>query len=290
MAQSDGDLNSEPSPPRKPSGRGAERSEWSPFDPPSFGQSDSSVTRSSKDQSIDAEPWLKQVFFQPDPSDKPRFSDHRRPIDLEDLAENSVWDEPATNHSLTGPPDPYSVTWFGYYLTQVAKTPISMTWLVTLLILIAAGPLAIVGTLITGSGRNAWLMFVVMGPTIEEILKIALPLWVVEKKPWLFSNSLQILLCGVVAGLMFAVIENLIYLYVYVPDPSDLLVIWRWTVCVVLHTGCSMIAALGVIAIRRGMLERESRPQLSDGSKWIVAAIVIHGSYNFIAILIDHLF
>jgi len=263
----------------------------SPYEPPSISSSKkTSPTPSSKDQSVFSEPWLQQGFFPANSDDLVDIVNLQRPANREDLAENSVWDEPSTSVDLVGEVDPTAVTWFRFYLQQAAQTPRQWSWLVTLAIVVMAGPLAILGTLITATGYNAWLMMVVMGPTIEEILKIALPLWVVEKRPWLFSSSLQIFLCCAGAGLVFAAIENFVYLFIYFPDPSSLLILWRWTVCVALHTGCSMVASLGLMTVYQNMLQRGTRPQLKDGSHWIVAAIVIHGGYNFLAILFNDWF
>jgi hypothetical protein len=242
---------------------------------------------SSQDPSVFSEPWMQSGFFTPAPDDRLDLEEPPKLVSQEELAENSVWDEPSTSAMLAGPTDSGAVTWFRFYLQQVARTPVQWTWLVTLGILILAGPLAILGTLISAAGYNAWLVMVVMGPTIEEILKVALPLWVVERRPWLFSSTWQIFLCCAGAGLVFAFIENLIYLNYYFPNPSDLLILWRWTVCVLLHTGCSTVASLGLITIYRRMQSRGTRPQLIDGSNWIMAAIVLHGAYNFFAILIN---
>lgn len=251
----------------------------------------------AKDPSVTAEPWFNQTefFSAADPHaamDNPStWGSQARQLAEHELAEHSVWDEPATSTQLLSGADAMddsnAVTWFRYYQKQAATTPALVTWLVTGLIVLLAGPLAILGAIINGFGGDAFLMLVFFGPTIEEVLKIALPLWVVEKRPWLFSNHFQILLCGLGAGLAFAVIENLIYLNLYFPNASPPLIAWRWSVCVALHTGCSAIAAGGLIQVRRGMLRRGHQPHLYDGGRWIIAAIVIHGIYNLFAIFLS---
>ncbi|MBX3419234.1 MAG: PrsW family intramembrane metalloprotease [Pirellulaceae bacterium] len=230
---------------------------------------------------------MNQSYFAPDASEFKADNPLHRPLTVEELAENSVWDEPARAVGLAGELDPQQITWFRYYLHQQSQTQPGIPWLVTMAILVLAGPLAILGALFNWFGGNAWLAIVVMGPTVEEVFKIALPLWVIEKRPWLFSSGIQILICCFGAGLMFAAIENLLYLNVYIPNPSERLVFWRWTVCVALHTGCSLVAGVGLLQVRSRMLKRERQPQLIDGSNWIIAAIVIHGTYNAFAILID---
>ena len=262
----------------------------SPYAAPGRDANDEPVSLNSQNQSIDAEPWLKSTLFSSDPSESANL--HRQPNlpTEEDLAEHSVWDEPSTLASKTGEFDASQITWFRYFLRQQAQTSTQKTWLVTLAIVLLSGPLAILGAIVNWAGGSALLAYVVMGPTIEEIFKIALPLWIIEKQPWLFSTWAQVLICAMGAGLVFAAIENLIYLNVYLWNPSDRLVFWRWTICVLLHTGCSMIAAIGLIKVRHKMLERETRPHLIDGANWIIAAIVIHGVYNLGAILANDWF
>ena len=94
-------------------------------------------------------------------------------------------------------------------------------------------------------------------------------------------------MCGMTSGLIFGVVENLIYLNVYIPDPEPGIVAWRWSICTLLHTGCSVIASIGVVQIWRHFQIHSRMPRLTDGSAWIVAAIVIHGIYNASAVMLS---
>jgi RsiW-degrading membrane proteinase PrsW (M82 family) len=124
-----------------------------------------------------------------------------------------------------------------------------------------------------------------VGPVIEEVLKIALATWIVEKRPYLFKSAGQIIVAAVCSGLVFAAIENLIYLHVYVPNPPLGLIAWRWTVCVGLHVGCSTVAANGLVRVWRNCVENFEKPQLSRAASYITAAVVIHGTYNSLAVV-----
>ncbi len=289
----------EPAPP-DPEASDAHRHVYDPYAAPELTDSfpqNPSVTHRSRDHSVAAEPWLNQTEFAPDASDvfgtseyPPPHGPHLPALSPSELAEHSVWDEPATSTRLAGAPDSQAMTWFRYSQLQHEQTPPLLTWMITGLIVVLAGPLAIAGALLNGLGGDALVMMVVLGPTIEEILKIALPLWIVEKRPWLFSNAFQILICALAGGVAFAVIENWVYLNVSIPDPSPALVAWRWSVCVALHVSCSAIAACGLIRVRNGMLRRGDHPQFNDGGSWIVTAIVVHGLYNLMAISLNHWF
>ncbi len=158
----------------------------------------------------------------------------------------------------------------------------------TFCIVIVAGPLAIVGTLAQGIFSSGLMMIVIMGPTIEEIMKVAIPLWIVERRPWWFRSSAQILICGLCSGLAFAAVENVMYLNVYVPNPSPGLAQWRWSVCVLMHSGCSVIASLGVARVWRCITVSQSRPELSRGAAFLLAAVIVHGTYNAMAVLLEY--
>ena len=125
------------------------------------------------------------------------------------------------------------------------------------------------------------LSAVVLAPVTEEITKIAGPLWVVEKRPYWFRSSLQIMLCAAAGGLAFAFIENLIYLFVYHHEGGADFAAWRWIVCTALHLVCSLIAGVGLVRIWRRAMHTQTRPELAVGMPWFAAAMVVHGLYNF---------
>ncbi|XZE19185.1 PrsW family glutamic-type intramembrane protease [Pirellulaceae bacterium SH449] len=253
---------------------------------------DKPSTANPRDHSIEAEPWFSKSDFLGSPNDQHipheeagHFSVHPGALSEQELAEHSVWDEPTVSGLSHSGPDERAVTWFRYYLKQVSQTSVATTWLVTAACVFLSGPAAIFGAFFGSAGGQLLVMVVLFGPTVEEILKIGLALWIVEKRPWLFAYRVQIYLCGVGGGLLFAAIENWIYLNVYIPQASPGLVVWRWTVCVALHTVCSTIAAYGLIRMRHGMLFRQSPPRISDGGLWIATAITLHAIYNLSAYL-----
>lgn len=204
---------------------------------------------------------------------------------VEDQAERSVWDEPGISSELAGEAPADAITWIRWYHEQVALRSVWETWLVTALVALSAGFAAILGALIfTPIG---WAAIVVAAPVTEEIMKIAIALWIVEKRPWLFSTRFQILVCGVCSGLAFAVVENGIYLNIYISNPSADIIAWRWTVCVALHAVCSLIASIGVCRIWTEFQRHQRQPQLIDGASWITLAMLLHGAYNAFAVLAE---
>lgn len=205
--------------------------------------------------------------------------------------EHSVWDEVVTEarpELVAGPQDRAYAKWLEAKCAAQGTTS-SMVWMV--LLALSAGPLAIATALFepTGAGRGLGygvFLYIFIGPAVEEVAKVLLATWTVERRPYRFIHGSQILACAVMGGFVFAVIENVFYLKLYIEDPSELTVLWRWTVCVALHTGCSAIAGTGLwVAWRRAMAERR-RARLQDAYPYLLTAIVAHGVYNLFAILL----
>ena len=238
----------------------------------------------SSNPSVYSEPWMQagqKSFKTPDAADDVVG---RIPAD----PENSVWDEPGLSRQLSGEQPQDAVTWIGWFQKQVAATTGATSWLVTLAVTAASGLWAIIAVFSLGSSQTMPIIMAVVGaPFTEEIMKIALTIYICEKRPWLYKSTTQIVICGFGAGLVFAVIENLLYLYVYIPNPTPGIILWRWTACVALHTGCSVLAAIGCVNIWSRFQAEIRMPRLVDGSRWIMAAIIVHGVYNFAATMLE---
>jgi hypothetical protein len=263
-----------------------------------------SASRRARDPSITAEPWFNQSDFVSDSPEHAVSNDSlaiqtsgRPSLANHELAEHSVWDEPSTSASLSGSPDSQAVNWYRYYLEQAAGTSPGWTWSITASIAILAGPAAILGSLLHGLNANGLAMLLFFRPTIEELLKIAFPLWIVEKRPWLIASEWQILLGALAGGCTFAIIETAFDLLTHLPNPNigpntgplgwaAQPTPWPGTTNVLMHATCSTMAAWGLVQVRRGMLRRRNQPQLADGGPWIAAAVGLHVLFNLLAIVI----
>ncbi|QNN22638.1 PrsW family intramembrane metalloprotease [Planctomycetales bacterium ZRK34] len=206
--------------------------------------------------------------------------------DAHDLAD-SVWAEPHQNLDASASRDPYPA----WLIEHRDRTTWLTSWLATFGLALCAGPLAVL-TAFMGSGQSVLMLLVVVvfAPACEEMAKVLAALMTVERRPYIFRNSAQILLCTATGGFVFACIENLIYLHIYVPNPPPALIFWRWTVCLALHTGCSTIAGLGVLRVWRDAMQNLRRPRPERCIPLWIIAVCIHGSYNFAAVTIEKLF
>ncbi|MGQ9590807.1 MAG: PrsW family glutamic-type intramembrane protease, partial [Planctomycetota bacterium] len=169
-------------------------------------------------------------------------------------------------------------------LAARARTPEAVTWAVTAAVALSAGIWAILGAFLGVQSASSWILVVaVVAPTAEEVLKVALPLVVVELRPHLFSSRAQIAIAAASSGLVFAAVENFLYLGVYIAEPSGEIALWRWTVCVALHTGCSLVSGLGVARVWAAVWERLAPPRPDLATSCIALAAAIHGAYNALA-------
>ncbi|MEO1235777.1 MAG: PrsW family glutamic-type intramembrane protease [Planctomycetota bacterium] len=168
---------------------------------------------------------------------------------------------------------------YAAWLTECqAQTSAARTWLVTLGIALAGGPWAVLGALLSTFGGT--IAIIVVAPVVEEVMKVALITLLIETRPYLLRTRAQIYAAAAGSGLAFATIENLIYLNLYIPNPTPDIIAWRWIVCTVLHVGCALVAAVGADRVWRQTLTERRPPTAPIRLRWLVLAIALHGTYN----------
>jgi hypothetical protein len=193
-------------------------------------------------------------------------------------------------------PPPVDAESYGTWLRRGwARTPPGRGWWIAVLAIALGGPFSIFGAMLDGFSHQlalgaALVMVTVFGPAAEEVLKVAAASLIVELRPYWFRKSEQIQLAAIGTAAAFAIIENVIYLTVYFPNPSSELIVWRWTVCVALHVGCTAIAARGLVEIWTKSIAQFRQPRIGDGYQALVTAIVIHGLYNATVTICESLF
>lgn len=244
--------------------------------------------RPASDPSVEFEPHLANSAPRPDPSEL-AASEHlareaSRASSLE-AVDHTVWDEPALSPELSGGPHAGDLTYAEWLREQEARTTWSQSLAATVGVAAVAGPWGVLGALLSGGASaeatiSALVAVALVAPVTEEVAKVAAAWWVVEKRPFWFKSSLQIMLCGAAGGAVFAAIENLLYLYVYARGAGPSLAAWRWTVCVALHVGCSTIAGAGLARVWRRTHREATRPLVRLALPGLIVAMTIHGAYN----------
>lgn len=245
----------------------------------------------SRDPSVFDEPHLAHDHFEPDQRDsaeQPIADAAAAHLVGDDQVEHGVWDEPSLSPALAGSIPDDALTYDRWLGNNIARTTREATWRNTLLVALASGPWSILGALVaqSSSGFKSQVMLAcLVAPVTEEIMKAAASLWVVEKRPFLFSSKTQIMLAAAISGLCFAAIENVMYLNVGLRAPTPGLAAWRWTVCTTLHVTCAMIAGAGLAKVWEKTMTDYTRPQLSLATPYFFTAMIVHGLYNLGATL-----
>ncbi|MEM9165974.1 MAG: PrsW family glutamic-type intramembrane protease [Planctomycetota bacterium] len=206
-------------------------------------------------------------------------------------ASRSVFDEPAFRAFDASDPPPGALTYRAWLEDMRSRVTPGEQGLFVTAAIIAAGPLAVLGAFaasMLGYGATffSFLAFAVFGPTIEELMKVSVSSYIVEKRPYLVPSGGSLIAIGVLSGVVFASIENVLYLSIYISDPEPWLIAWRWTACLGLHAACSGVASIGLTNVWSRAVTAGVPPSLELGVRWLIAAIVIHGVYNALAILL----
>ena len=160
-------------------------------------------------------------------------------------------------------------------------------WYLIPLLMVVSGFAAIVCTLVKGGGGSMALAIAVFAPVVEETSKIIVPVMVLEKRPWRFSSVAELLVVCAFSGLIFATVENLLYFFVYIPKDKLTvgILLWRLSVCTLLHVSCASISGFGLGRVWRAARDNRSMAEISRAAGYVVAAMVLHGLYNLGALV-----
>lgn len=141
-----------------------------------------------------------------------------------------------------------------------------------------------------GLGLGA-VVLIVVGPFTEETLKQSGAVFQLEKMRGSIRYDWQFFLSGALGGLVFSILENLIYQHIYLrnlpPEKLADVMAFRWTICTALHILCTVISSMGLRRVWRESLAKERPFRLSDAFPWFVAATAVHGLYNLSMTLLN---
>jgi RsiW-degrading membrane proteinase PrsW (M82 family) len=167
----------------------------------------------------------------------------------------------------------------------IRRRPLLQLLLETALAGVAGAVFAVPTLLLKGRESGLWVwMLCVFGPFAEETLKPSGMVFLLEKRPHSVQRSWQFPLAALLGGATFAVLENLLYRYVYLaklpPEQLAAVMDYRWAACTALHICCTLLSSLGLRRIWRQSLKENAPCQLNGAFPWFVAATVVHGTYN----------
>lgn len=128
------------------------------------------------------------------------------------------------------------------------------------------------------------LAAILVAPPIEEILKIAIPIIILEHRTTWLARGRDLLWFAMGSALVFAVAENLMYSFVFLEDPSVGLLWWRWLACTAMHVGASGLAGVGLMRAYARGLDSGQSPRFIWEWPWLAGAIALHMAYNVFAV------
>ena len=161
-----------------------------------------------------------------------------------------------------------------------APRPVAAKWhALAPLIALVGGAFGILAAAYTEFFHGSLLVAFIGAPMIEEALKPLGIYLMLAKWPRTLRNRFYTAFLAALSGVAFAVVENIVYLNVYIEDPSRQVVLWRYTAGLGVHTLCSFIFGLGINEKLLASVKGEVK-FLSCGKRFFITAMVLHSLYN----------
>lgn len=145
---------------------------------------------------------------------------------------------------------------------------------------LVGGVLGIGGAFVQELRAGGLLLLPFLGaPIIEEGVKPIGVYILLMRWPHLLRGRLYTAALAGFAGLVFGVLEALVYVNLYVPDPSDAFVLYRFTVPLAMHALGSFLVGLGV---NQGVLAwAKGEAGLPKASRNLfITAVTLHAVFN----------
>lgn len=152
-------------------------------------------------------------------------------------------------------------------------------------IAMAGGIFAVVGAIVEELLYMSLVAPFIAAPIIEEALKPSGVYLLMAKWPHALRSQVYTAFLASLGGLVFAVIENILYLKVYIDEPTTDIILIRWIAGTTLHMSCSFIVGLGINERLLASVKGEI-PLLSGNKKFFIIPMVIHGLYNTMAVIL----
>ncbi|MFC1925490.1 PrsW family glutamic-type intramembrane protease [Chloroflexota bacterium] len=161
----------------------------------------------------------------------------------------------------------------------------SRWFLLAPLIALFGGVFAVIGAIFEEALHYSFFGPFIVAPIVEEALKPSGVYLLLAKWPYVLRSRIYTAYLAALGGLVFAAIENALYLWVYIEDPDTTTIMVRWIAGPILHMGCSFIVGFGINEKLLASVKGEV-PLLSGNKKFFIIPMVIHGLYNTVAVIL----
>lgn len=219
------------------------------------------------DPAIDA-----PLAFNPHPK---QFSPHS-----EEDVDHSVWDEPSLTPAVTAAIPESALTYANWLNERRENWSEFNAWTITLgttLLSFPAAAFAAVLCFLTGNAFIASNVFVAFfgGPILQEICKIAIPLWIVEKRPYFFTTWFQFFAFGIATAIAFSVVSNFMVSLI-VEENTLPIFLMQWVGILGLNLFTAAISTYGLEKIWRNCINSGNPPKIDDGYRYFLVSIGVH--------------
>lgn len=204
-----------------------------------------------------------------------QFSQHSE----EDI-DHSVWDEPSLVPEVANATPEMALTYANWLNDRRSSWTQGQAWIITLGVILLSIPCAIVAAALSWFSANQFvatdvIVACIAAPILQEIFKIMIPLWIVEKRPYLFTTWFQFFIFALASATIFSAISNF-FLALTVEEITTSFFIFQWVGILGLNLVTSVIATHGLETIWRNTIKTGKPPKLEHGYPFFATAIGLH--------------
>ena len=147
---------------------------------------------------------------------------------------------------------------------------------------------------IAGAGAAIWqntahfagLLTIFVAPVVEELCKPIGLIIMLDKRPHWLGSAREVVVVALISALVFATLENLLYIFVNAPGRGAAFAIFRFTVPTSMHLIATGIFAAGMAKTWRRMMAGGKRFDINICFRYYLAAVIVHAAYNGIVALL----